>query len=70
MRNFGGMMLLLGIVGFLYCSSKLSETGSVPEGKTISESLQYDAGRWEVGRYACAGLGAFGLLMTMFPKGR
>jgi hypothetical protein len=70
MRNFGGFMLVLGIVGFLYCSSKASETGPVPEGKSISESLEYEAGRWEVARYACAGIGAFGLLMAMFPKGR
>jgi hypothetical protein len=70
MRNFGGFMLLVGILGFLYCSSQLSKTGPVPEGKSISESLEYDAGRWEVGRYVCAGIGAFGLLMTMFPKGR
>jgi hypothetical protein len=70
MRNFGGFLLVLGIVGFLYCSSKLSEAGSVPEGKSISESLEYEAGKWEVGRYACAGIGAFGFLMAMFPKGR
>jgi hypothetical protein len=44
MRNFGGFMLLVGILGFLYCSSQLSKTGSVPEGKSISESLEYDAG--------------------------
>ena len=70
MRNFGGILLLVGIIGFLYCSDRASKTGSVPEGKSISESLEYDAGRWEVGRYVCAGIGAFGLLMTMFPKGR
>ena len=70
MRNFGGFMVVLGIVGFLYCSSQASKTGEVPEGKSISESLEYDAGRWEVARYVCAGIGVFGLLMTMFPKGR
>jgi len=70
MRNFGGFMLVLGIVGFLYCSSRASDAGAVPEGKSISESLEYDAGRWEVARYVCAGIGAFGLLMAMFPKGR
>jgi hypothetical protein len=70
MRNFGGFMVVLGIVGFLYCSDQASKAGAVPEGKSISESLEYDAGRWEVGRYVCAGIGVFGLLMTMFPKGR
>jgi hypothetical protein len=70
MRNFGGVMLLVGIIGFLYCSDRASKAGEVPEGKSISESLEYDAGKWEVGRYVCAGVGAFGLLMAMFPKGR
>jgi hypothetical protein len=70
MRNFGGFMVVLGIVGFLYCSSQLSKMGEVPEGKSISESLEYDVGRYEVARYVCAGIGAFGLLMTLFPKGR
>ena len=70
MRNFGGVMLLVGIIGFLYCSDRASKAGEVPEGKSISEALEYDAGRWEVGRYVCAGVGAFGLLMAMFPKGR
>jgi hypothetical protein len=70
MRNFGGFMVVLGIVGFLYCSSQASKAGEVPDGKSISESLEYDAGRWEVGRYVCAGIGVFGLLMAMFPKGR
>ena len=70
MRNFGGLLLVVGIVGFLYFSSQESKTGEVPEGKSISESLEYDAGRNEVARYVCAGIGAFGLLMTLFPKGR
>ena len=70
MRNFGGLMLLVGIIGFFYCTSEAQKAGQVPEGKSISESLEYDAGRWEVGRYVCAGIGAFGLLMTMFPTGR
>jgi hypothetical protein len=70
MRNFGGLLLVVGIVGFLYCSSQGSKAGEVPEGKSISESLEYDAGRYEVARYVCAGIAAFGLLMTLFPKGR
>ena len=39
-------------------------------GGEIVGPLEYDAGKWEVARYVCAGVGAFGLLMTMFPKGR
>ena len=70
MRNYGGLFLIAGIGGFLYCSSQLTKTGQVPEGKSISESLEYDAGRWEVARYVCAGIGGFGLIMTLFPKSR
>ena len=70
MRNLGLLMLVAGIVGCLDCSDKASKAGTVPEGKSISESLEYDAGKWEVGRYACGAAAVFGLLMTMMPKAR
>ncbi len=70
MRNFGAILLLLGIVGFLYCSSRLSEAAPLPEGLSVEESLSQPAGRWEVARYACGAAAGFGLLMTIFPKGR
>jgi len=70
MRNFGGVLLLLGIAGFFYCSSRLSEAGPLPQGLSLSESLDRPAGRWEMARYGCAAVAGFGLLMAMFPKGR
>ena len=70
MRNLGGVLLLLGIFGFFYCSSRLSDAGPLPAGLSISESLEQPAGRWEMARYACASAAGFGLLMAMFPKGR
>jgi hypothetical protein len=70
MRNFGFVVMVLGIAGFFYCSAKLSEAGTVPQGESIGTTVQTSAGRWEIGRYACAGAGAFGFLMMMFPKGR
>ena len=70
MRNFGAILLLLGIVGFLYCSSRLSETPPLPAGLSVGESLSQPAGRWEMARYACGAAAGFGLLMAMFPKGR
>ena len=70
MRNFGVLMLVAGIVGFLYCSDQASKAGTVPEGKTISESLEYDAGKWEVGRYASGAAAFFGLLTIMVAKDR
>jgi hypothetical protein len=70
MRNFGAILLLLGIVGFLYCTSRLSEAEPLPPGLSVEESLSVPAGRWEVARYACGASAGFGLLMTLFPKGR
>jgi hypothetical protein len=70
MRTFGALLLLLGIVGFLYCSSRLSEAPPLAAGLSVDESLSQAAGRWEMARYASGAAAAFGLLMTLFPKGR
>jgi hypothetical protein len=70
MRNLGGILLLLGIFGFFYATSKAEELAPVPEGLSIGESLQYPAGRWEIARYGIAAIAATGLLLLLFPKGR
>ncbi len=70
MRNLGAILLLLGILGVFYCSSRLSELEPLPEGLSISESLEQPAGRWETARYASGAGAAFGLLLALFPKGR
>jgi hypothetical protein len=70
MRNFGGILVILGILAFFYASSRLEEIEPLPEGLSIGESLKEPAGRWEMARYGCAALAGFGLLMAMFPKGR
>jgi hypothetical protein len=70
MRNFGATLLLLGIVGFFYASSRLADAEPLPEGLSITEGLQLPAGRWDVARYGCAAVAGFGLLMALFPKGR
>lgn len=70
MRNFGGILLLLGALGFFYASSRLGEAEPLPEGLSVSEGLHYPAGRWDVARYGCAGVAGIGLLMAMFSKGR
>lgn len=70
MRNFGVVLLALGILGFLYSSSRLDAVEPLPEGLTVGESLKLPAGRWEMARYGCAAAAGFGLLMAMFPKGR
>jgi hypothetical protein len=70
MRSFGGLLLVAGIAGFLYCGSQLSGLDPVPEGLSLARSLEYPAGRYEVGRWVSACAAGFGLLMAMFPKGR
>ena len=70
MRNFGAVLLLLGILGFFYCSSKLDDVEPLPDGLTVTESLREPAGQWQMARFASAVAGGFGLLIAMFPKGR
>jgi hypothetical protein len=70
MRNLGGVLLVLGLLAFFYTSSRVEEAEPLPEGLSISESLNEPAGRWEMARYGSAALAGFGLLMAMFPKGR
>ena len=70
MRNLGAILLAAGILGFLYSSSRLSEAPPLAPGLSLSESLSQPAGQWEMARYACGAAAAFGLLMSMFPKGR
>jgi hypothetical protein len=70
MRNLGGILLILGIGGFLYCSNQQSTIAPLASELTIGESLEQPAGRWEMARYGCAAAAGFGLLMALFPKGR
>jgi hypothetical protein len=70
MRNFGGIVLILGVLGFFYASAQLEKAAPLAPNQTIAESLESAAGRWEMARYACAGVAFVGLLLAMFPKGR
>ncbi len=68
MVKFAATLLVVGIVGFWYCSQEQKKHDPVPPGLSISQAWEYPAGKWETGAYACAGLGAFGVLMLMMPK--
>jgi hypothetical protein len=72
MRSFGLALVVLGIAGFIYCTREMENAGlePVPEGTSISRSLDYKSGRLEVGRYAAAAAGAFGVLLFFVPQGR
>ena len=70
MRNFGSILMIVGIGGFFYCSSRLSEVPPLAPELSIADGVQQQAGRWDMARYGCAGAAAFGLLLALFPKGR
>ena len=70
MRTLGALLLLVGIVGFFYCSSRLGGLDPVPEGVALHHYLEYDAGKYELGRYAGVMCALVGVLLSLFPKGR
>ena len=70
MRTFGLLLLVAGIAGFFYAGEKASESGPVPEGLSISDSLKYPAARFEVLRYVCGTAGVLGILLIIAPQGR
>ena len=70
MRRYGLLMFLVGALGFYYATSQMEESEPVPPGISISEYTRYPAGRWELLRYALAGVAGIGVLLAMFPEGR
>jgi hypothetical protein len=70
MRTLGALLLLVGIVAFFYCSTHLSGLESIPEGTSLSNYLEYDAGKFELGRYVGLVAAFIGVLLSLFPKGR
>ena len=62
--------LLGGIIGFFYSSARLGDAEAMPPDIPISEYTRYEAGRWELLRYACAGIAGIGALLALFPQGR
>lgn len=70
MRKYGLIMLLGGALGFFFATGKMKEAEPVPPGISISEYARYEAGRWELLRYALAAVGGIGALFSLFPEGR
>ena len=70
MRSFGAVLLLLGILGFFYASSRLDAVEPLPQGLSVGEGVRLPAGRWQIARYGCGAVAGLGLLLAMFPKGR
>ena len=70
MRNCGGILLLLGVLGFFYASTQLEQVEPLPPGVSVSEAMSRPAGRWETARDGSAGAAGIGLLLALFPTGR
>jgi hypothetical protein len=70
MRNLGFVLLLAGVAGVYYCSTRVSQHEPLRSGLSISESLETERGKWEAGRYACAAGAFMGILLAMVPQGR
>ena len=70
MRTVGALLLLVGIVGFFYCSSHMSGLAPIPDGTALGDYIRTDAGRFELGRYLSLVAGLIGVLLSLFPKGR
>ena len=70
MRNLGLIFLFGGILVFFYCTTQLSGLDPVPAQATLRQYLDYQAGRFELGRYAGLCLAGIGLLLSLFPRGR
>jgi len=67
MRTFGFVLLLAGVAGFFYCSSRASEYEPLRAGLSVSESLETERGKWDAGRYACAAAAFAGIVLTIVP---
>ena len=70
MRNFGWILLLLGVAGFFYSGSRASEFEPLRPGLSVSESMETDRGKWDAARYGCAAAAFTGLVLTMLTRGR
>jgi hypothetical protein len=70
MRKYAAIALLAGIAGFFYASGRLRDAEAMPPDVPLSEYTRYEAGRFELLRYAFAAVGGIGLLFALFPQGR
>lgn len=69
MRNRGGILLVIGIAGFIFCSVRASDLPPLDPALSITETLDTPRGRWEAARDASVFLGAVGALLAMFGRG-
>jgi hypothetical protein len=69
-RKFGLVLLCSGALLFFFCSTQMSDLPAVPDGTGLGDYFQYEAGKYELGRYAAAMMGLIGAILALFPQGR
>jgi len=69
MKRIGIALLVLGLVGFVLASSQRAGYDSVEGGikQVFSSSERSKKEGWETARWAAAGLGVLGLVLTLMP---
>ena len=70
MRTLGLVLLVGGLAGFFYASSRMAGFEPLPATVPIGDYLQYEAGKWELARYGSVVAALIGILFALFPKGR
>jgi hypothetical protein len=72
MRNFGLVLLILGIAGFFYFSEQLGKVEPLPTGEalTVRESLRYPAGKLAAAKDGSAAAGLLGIILILLPVKR
>ena len=49
MRKYGSLALMLGVLGFLYCSDRLSTLPAPPTNVSVAKALEDPSARWQIG---------------------
>lgn len=70
MRNFGLVLIVAGIAGFVYCTSEMKGLEPLSANAELADYWRNTVGRLELGRFVAAAAALFGLLMAFFPQGR
>jgi hypothetical protein len=70
MRKMGAILLLGGILGGFYCTSRLQRVEPLPDGVLTMDGFKYEAGRWNMARYASFAVAGMGFILALFPRGR
>ncbi len=70
MRQWGGLIVLVGVIGFFYCGDRVAKAPPLPEGLSVTRTLRQPAGPWIVGRFVCACVAASGAVILLFARNR